>query len=103
MAQHNNQLTVGGCDRGDIEEKARPGWIALGGVVPSFGATKWNNNKNGDLGGALALGGCRSTIFHTTTNQKEASGMQGSMKGRCNEQEVRGKCNIIVLGALEVR
>ena len=25
------------------------------------------------------------------------------MKGRCDEQEARGKCNIIVLGALEVR
>jgi hypothetical protein len=25
------------------------------------------------------------------------------MKGRCNEREVRGKRNIIVLGALEVR
>jgi hypothetical protein len=28
--------------------------------------------------------------------------MQGSMKGRCNEREARGKRNIIVLGALEL-
>jgi hypothetical protein len=29
--------------------------------------------------------------------------MERSMKGRCDEQEVLGKYNIIVLGALEVR
>ena len=45
MARHNNQLTVGGHDKGDVEEKARPGWIALGGVVPLFGATKRNDKK----------------------------------------------------------
>ena len=34
--------------------KVRPDWIVLGGVVPLFGATKWNDEKNRDLGGALA-------------------------------------------------
>ena len=29
-----------------------------GGVVPSFGATTWNDKKNRDMGGALALGSC---------------------------------------------
>ncbi len=70
MARHNNQLTVGGRNRGDVEEKAKPGWITLGGVIPLFGVTKWNDKENRDLGGALALGGRGSTIFHTTTNQK---------------------------------
>jgi len=45
VVRHNKQLTVGERDRGDVEEKARLGWIALGGVVPSFGATKWNDKK----------------------------------------------------------
>ncbi len=29
--------------------------------------------------------------------------MERSMKGSCDEREVREKCNIIVLGVLEVR
>jgi len=29
--------------------------------------------------------------------------MEGSMKGRCDEREARGKRNITVLGVLEVR
>jgi len=29
--------------------------------------------------------------------------MEGSMKGRCNEQEAWEKHNIIVLGAMEIR
>ncbi len=45
MARHNNQLTVSGCNRGDVKEEAGPGWIAWGGVVPSFGVTKWNDEK----------------------------------------------------------
>ncbi len=70
MARHINQLTVGGRDRGDVEEEAQLGWIAWGGVVPSFGATKWKDKKNREMEGALALGGCRLMIFHTITNQK---------------------------------
>ena len=70
MARNNNQLTVGGRDRGDIEEEALPGWTTWGGVITTFGATKWNVEKNREMGGASALGGCRSMIFHTTTNQK---------------------------------
>jgi hypothetical protein len=42
-------------------------------------------------------------IFHTTTNQKQVSGMEGRMKGRCNEWEAWEKRNSIVLGALEAK
>jgi len=34
------------------------------------------------MGRALALGGCRLMILHTTTSQKQSLGMEGSMKGR---------------------
>ena len=59
--------------------------------------------QNREMGRALALKSCQLMIFHTTTNQKEAVGMEGSMAGTCGKREARGKCNIIVLGALEVR
>ena len=70
MARHNNQLTVGSRNKGDVGEEVRPGWIAWGGVIPLFGATKWNYKKYREIGGALALGGCGLMIFHTTINQK---------------------------------
>ena len=42
-------------------------------------------------------------IINATTNQKLAATTEGSMEGRCNEQEAQGKHNSIVLGALEVK
>ena len=58
--------------------------------------------KNREMGGALAIDGCQTTTSHTTTNQKQAVGMEGNMEGRCDKRKARGKCNSIVLGALEV-
>ena len=49
-----------------------------------------------------ALDGCRSIIINATTNQKQAAATEGSMEGRCDEQEVRGKHNTIVLGGVRV-
>ncbi len=34
-----------------------------------------------EMGGALAIDGCRLIILHTTTNQKQAAGTEGSMNG----------------------
>ncbi len=85
MAKHNNQLTAGDRNRGDIGEEVRPDWIACGGVVPLF---EVENNR--EMGGALALGGCGLMTFHTTTNQKWLSGIEGSMEGSCNEREAWG-------------
>jgi hypothetical protein len=69
----------------------------VGGVVPLFGAPN---------GAAkiyiVALDSRRLMICYATTNQKQASTMEGGMKERYDEREVQGKCNAIVLGALLV-
>jgi len=49
-----------------------------------------------------ALNGRWSMILNATTNQKLAAATKGSMEGRCDEREARGKLNSIVLGALDV-
>ncbi len=41
-------------------------------------------------------------ILNATTNQKQAAATERSIEGRCNEWEVQGKCNSIVLGALDI-
>ena len=41
-------------------------------------------------------------ILYTTTNQKQAAAMEGSMEERCNERDAWGKCNTIVLGGIEL-
>jgi hypothetical protein len=41
-------------------------------------------------------------ILNATTNQKQAATIERSMVGRFDKREVRGKCNSIVLGALNV-
>jgi hypothetical protein len=43
-----------------------------------------------------ALDSRQSTMAHTTTNQKQAAGMEG----RCDERDAWGKRDIIILGAL---
>jgi hypothetical protein len=71
----------------------------VGGVVPLFGASNGGKGqKNREMGWALAIDGHRLKILHTTTNQKQAAAMEGTMKGRRNEREARGKHNTIVLG-----
>jgi hypothetical protein len=49
-----------------------------------------------------ALNGRRSMILNATTNQKLAVATEGSMEGRIDEWEARGKRNSIVLGALDI-
>ena len=58
--------------------------------------------KSREMGGALAIDGRQVTTSHTTTNQKQAAAMEGSMKGRRDEWEVQGKHDTIVSGALLV-
>ncbi len=48
----------------------------------------------------MALNGCWLMIFKTT-NQKQARATERSMEGRCDKQEVQGKCNSIDLEALD--
>ncbi len=68
----------------------------MGGVVPLFGAS--NGAKKREMGGALAIDGCRLNILHSTTIQKQVAALEETMKGRRNEREARGKHNTIVLG-----
>jgi len=49
-----------------------------------------------------ALNGRWLMILNATTNQKPAAATEGSMEGRCDEREARGKRNSVVLGALDV-
>ncbi len=42
-------------------------------------------------------------IINAKTNQKLAAATKGSMEGNCDEWEAQGKCNSIVLGALDVK
>jgi hypothetical protein len=57
-----------------------------------------SNEKNREMGWALAIDGRRLNILHTTTNQKQVAATEGTMKGRHDEQEARGKHDTIVFG-----
>ncbi len=48
----------------------------------------------------MALDARRSINIHTTTKQKQAATTEGATEGRCDEREVRGNTDTIVLGAL---
>jgi hypothetical protein len=48
------------------------------------------------------LDGRQLMICYATTNQKQASTMEGGMKERCDKRKAQGKHNAIVLGALLV-
>ena len=56
-----------------------------------------SDKNNREMGWALAIDGRQLNILHRTTNQKQAAVMEGSMKGRRDEQEVQGKHNTIIL------
>ncbi len=55
-----------------------------------------SDEKNREMGWALAIDGCRSKILHTKTNQNQVAAMEGTMKERCDEPEARGKHNTII-------
>jgi hypothetical protein len=57
-----------------------------------------SDEKNREMGWALGVDGRRLKILHTTTNQKQAAATEGTMKGRRDEQEARGKHDTIVFG-----
>jgi hypothetical protein len=94
-------MTVGCCDRGDGEEEARPGWIVRGGVVPLFGATKWNDEKHIERWRGLGLR--RLPIDDFAHNNQPKIGVQdgGEYEGevRLGGSARRG-CLSIILAAL---
>ena len=74
----------------------------MGNIVPLFGG-QMKRQKNREMGEALAIDGCQLNILHTTTNQKQVAATEGSMEGKCNKWEVRGKHDTIISGgALEL-
>jgi hypothetical protein len=69
----------------------------VGDVVPLFGVSNGGERqKNREMGWALAVDGHRLKILHKATNQQQAAATEGTMKGRHNEQEARGKHDTIV-------
>ena len=71
-----------------------------GGRCPIVWGVEWRRatKKNREMGWALGVDGRRLKILHTTTNQKQAAATEGTMEGRRDEREARGKRNTIVLG-----
>jgi len=50
------------------------------------------------MGWALGVDGRQLKILHTTTNRKQAAATEGTMKGRRDEWEARGKHDTNVFG-----
>ena len=57
-----------------------------------------SDKKNREMGWALAIDGHRWKILHTTTNQNQVAVTEGTMKGRRDEPEARGKHDTINFG-----
>jgi len=57
-----------------------------------------SDEKNREMGWALGVDGRQLKMLHTTTNQKQAAAKEGTMKGRRNEREARGKHDTIIFG-----
>jgi hypothetical protein len=99
MGGHNNQpkAVING-ERG-VREETRLGRNVWGTLSHCLGRLmEASNKKNREMGWALAIDGRRLKILHTTTNQKQAAAMEGTMKGRRDEREARGKHDTIVFG-----
>jgi hypothetical protein len=85
-----------------VLEQRRAGRGARGGTPSHCLGWQIDQQKIFNIKYTPALNGHRSTILNATTNQKLAAATEGCMEGRFDEQEAQGKCNSIVLGALDV-
>ena len=74
----------------------------MGGHRPIVWCIELSNKKETNIKYTVTLNGHQLKILNATTNQKQVAVTERSMEGRCDEQEVQGKCNSIVLGALDV-
>ena len=88
---------VSGSIRGVLERRC-VGVGSMWGTPSHRLGQQMERQKNREMGGALAIDGCQRTISHTTTNQKQAAALEGSMKERCDKWEAWGKHNTIILG-----
>ena len=75
----------------------------MGGHRPIVWGGELSDEKILNIKYTAALNGRWSMMVNTTTNQKLAAATKGSMEGRCDEREVRGKRKSIVLGALDIK
>ena len=87
---------------GGVLERRRAGRGARGGTLSHHLGRRIDQQKIYNIKYTMALNGCRSMILNATTNQKQAVATEGSMEGKCDEQEAQGKHNAIILGALLV-
>jgi hypothetical protein len=99
MWGHNNQPKVVVDSEGVLERRRDRGGTC-GGRCPIVWGVEWSSKKKKNY--IVALDGRQLMIYYATTNQKQASLMEGDMKERCDEREVQGKHYAIVLGALLV-
>ena len=70
---------------GDDDDRAM-----AGGHCPIVWGVDLSDKKNNLLKYMVALDGHRSTMHHTTTNQKQAAATEGTMEGRHDEREAQG-------------
>ncbi len=101
MWGHNNQPKVVLDSEGGVGEEMRPGRNVWGMLSHCLGR-QMERQKNKNKKYIVALDGRRLMIYYATTNQKQASMMEGGMKERCDERKVQGKHYAIVLGILLV-
>ena len=99
MGGHNNQSNVVVNGEGDVREEMRLGQNVWGMLSHCLGCRmEESNRKHREMGWALAVDGRRLKNLHTTTNRKQVAATEGTMKGRHNEREARGKHDTIVFG-----
>ncbi len=98
MSGHNSQPKVLVNSEGVLERRRDRGGTS-GGRCPIVWGIEWRQaTKKREMGWALAIEGGQLNILHTTTNRKQASVTEGTMKGRRDEREAWGKHNTIVFG-----
>jgi hypothetical protein len=61
---------------------------------------EWSNAKIIKIQYMVAFIGCQSANQNTTTNQKQAAAMEGSMEGIFDKRDAWGKRDAIILGVL---
>ncbi len=97
MWGHNNQPKVVVDSEGGVGEETRLGRNVWGSLSHCLGC-RMERQKIEIKKYSVALDGRRLRIYYTTTNQKQVAATEGTMQGRRDEREVRGKHDTIVFG-----
>ena len=103
MGGHNTQPKVIVNGEGGIREETQSGHNVWGSLSHCLGRQmEASDEKNREMGWALGIDGRRLNILHTTTNQKQAAAMEGTMEGRRDEREAWGSAISLFFGGGEV-